>query len=86
MSTKTVVVMKELYAFKAGSPVSAYKITHVNSTDHLVKTTLSTLPCNDLLNNFAVSYVADNIVLTGGSSAGTYSAQTYLMDIHTDRW
>ena len=35
MDTKTVVVNKELYAFKDGNPVSAFKfnIAHFNSTD-----------------------------------------------------
>ena len=42
--TKTVVVSNELYVFREGSPVSAYKIAKFTSTNPLVKTTLSTLP------------------------------------------
>ena len=47
--TRKVVVKKELYAFKYGCSVSAYKISDFPSTDHLV-TTLSTLPLNERLN------------------------------------
>ena len=47
-NTKTVVVKKDLYAFKTGSPVSAYKIADFFTKDHLV-TTLSTLPRNERL-------------------------------------
>ena len=53
--TSTVVVLNELYAFKDGSPVTAYKIAAFTSDDHLV-TTLSALPCNKELLMFAVSY------------------------------
>ena len=34
---------------------------------------------------FTVTYVAGNIVLAGGKY-GKKSAQTYLMDLETDRW
>ena len=50
--TKTVLVKNELYVFKEGCPVSAYKIAYFTSTDHLVKITLSTLPRNEYLNLF----------------------------------
>ena len=49
------VVLNELYAFKYGRPVSAYKIADFTSTDHLV-TNLSTLPHREYLKLFAVSY------------------------------
>ena len=55
-SNKTVVVKKDLYAFKEGSPVSAYKIADFTSSENLVKTTLPTLPRNEKLYLFAVSY------------------------------
>ena len=84
--TYTVVVNKELYAFKEGDPVSSYKIVHYTSTDQLVKTTLSTLPCNDDLKMFSVCYVAGNIILSGGFGICGITAQTYLMDVLTDRW
>ena len=66
-NTHTVVVEKKLYAFKYGNPVSAYKIADFTSTHHLV-TTLSTLPHDEYLIEFAVSYwvAAGSIVLTGG--------------------
>ena len=41
--TKTVVVTNELYAFKEGLEVSAYKIANFFSNDHLVITALSSL-------------------------------------------
>ena len=47
--TRTVVVLNELYAFKAGSPVSAYKIADFTSSENLVKTTLPTLPRHEYL-------------------------------------
>ena len=40
--TKTVVVNKNLYVFKGGSPISACKINNLHSTEHLVKTDLPT--------------------------------------------
>ena len=77
------VVKKELYAFKFGSPVSVYKYTDFISTDHLVKTTLSTLPHNEYLRYFSVCYWAaeGSIVLTGGENekGDVHSAKTYLM-------
>ena len=36
VGTKTVLVKKELYAFKWGNPVSAYKIADFTSLEHLV--------------------------------------------------
>ena len=42
--TCTVVLLNELYAFKEGSPVRAYKIADFTSSENLVKTTLPTLP------------------------------------------
>ena len=47
--TRTVVVGTKLYAFKAGSPVSAYKIADFTSSENLVKTTLPTLPRHEAL-------------------------------------
>ena len=66
-NTSTVVVRKELFAFKRGSPVSAYKIADFSSNDYLV-TTLSTLPYDEYLKDYAVSYwaAAGSIILTGG--------------------
>ena len=46
--TLTVVVKNQLYAFKHGSPVSAYKIANFFSNEHQV-TTLPTLPRNEIL-------------------------------------
>ena len=66
--------------------MSAYKIANCTSTDHLAKTTLPALPRKECLNGFAVTYVAGNIVLAGGISGRDKSAQTYLMDLQTDRW
>ena len=81
--TKTVVVKKDLYAFKYGSPVTAYKIAFFTRTEHLARTTLSDLPRNERLFYFAVTHVSGNIVLTGGWDNGDdgYSTQTYLMDL-----
>ena len=68
--TKTVVVNKELYAFVEGR-VSSYKIAHyTSSTFKLVKTSLSLLPCNDVLRKFSVCYAAGNIILSGGFIEG----------------
>ena len=79
------VVKNELYAFKYVSPVSVYKIANFTSSDRLAKTILSDLPLKNNLSNFAVTYVAGNIVLTGGDCDGNYSTQTYLMDLGTYR-
>jgi len=88
--TCTVVVLNELYAFKAGSPaVSAYKIADFTSSENLVKTTLPTLPRHEALYDFAVSYwgAAGSIVLTGGrDSDNKLSAQTFLLAVKTDQW
>ena len=46
--SRTVVVLNELYAFKAGRAASAYKIANFFSNDHQV-TTLPTLPRNEIL-------------------------------------
>jgi len=66
--THTVVVGTKLYAFKDGSPVSAYKIADFTSIENLVKTTLPTLHRHEALRDFAVSYwaAAGSIILTGG--------------------
>ena len=45
-NTSTVLVGKELYTFKEDNPVSAYKIANYTSIEHLVKTTLPSLPRN----------------------------------------
>ena len=87
-STKTVVVKNKLYAFKMGSPVSAYKIANFYSNDHLV-TTLSTLPRYEELLFFALSYwaAAGSIVLTGGRDNDCEpTAQTFLLDVQTGQW
>ena len=47
--TRTVLVGKELYIFKFGSPVSSYKIADFNNAEHLSITALSTLPRNEHL-------------------------------------
>ena len=83
-------VKNELYTFKEGSLVSAYKIADFTTTEHLVKTTLSTLRCNSHLQWFAVSYwaaVGGSIVLTGGCDSDYVpSAQTHMMAVQTGRW
>ena len=87
--TKTVLVNKELYVFTGGKPVSVYKVAHFNSSENLVKIALPALSCNDFLDNFAVSFVAGNIYLTGGYDGlgwDVFSVQTYLMDVQTDKW
>jgi len=88
--TRTEVVKKELYAFKAGSPaMSAYKIADFTSSENLVKTTLPTLPRHEALEEFAVSYwgAAGSIVLTGGyDSKRKRTAQTSLLAVQTDQW
>ena len=77
---------KDLYAFKYGNPVSAYKITDFSSSEHLVKTTLSPLPSDEMLVDFSVCTFAGNIVLSGGRRGMFEFKQTYLMDMETDRW
>ena len=85
--TRTVVVLNELYAFKAGIPMSVYKIADFTTSENLVKTTLPTLPRNEELTHFAVSYweAAGSIVLTGGNDRGT-TAQTSLLAVQTGQW
>ena len=85
--TMTVVVLNELYAFKNGNPVSAYKIADFTSTDHLV-IPLSTLPLNENLQLFAVSYwaAAGSIVMTGGLCDIKTNAKTFLLDVQTVQW
>ena len=80
-NTKTVVVKKDLYAVKEGSSMSVYKITKFTSSDNLVRTTLTTLPREKKLSCFAVTYLAGNIVVTGGKSGRVRSTQTYLMAV-----
>ena len=84
--TLTVLVQKVLYAFKQGGPVSAYKLANFTSSENLVKTTLPTLPRNEILRGFSVCHCAGNIILTGGRKGLTNFAQTHLMDLQTDRW
>ena len=62
----TVVVNKDLYAFKYGYPVEAYKMTNFISRNNLVKTSLPSLPFNFRLGAFSVCHWAGNIVLSGG--------------------
>ena len=80
--TKTVQVNGDLYVFK----LEMCKITNFASSTHLVETILSPHQSIDLLHQFAVTYTAGNIVLTGGKDGNLVRAQTYLMDIKTDRW
>ena len=89
--TRTVFVLKELYAFKWGSPVTAYKIANFTSSENLVVTTLPTLPHEaEELMYFAVSYwaAAGSIVLTGGldNVAHEPTAQTFLLTVQTGQW
>ena len=86
-ATKTVAVKKDLYAFKDGSPVSAYKISNIPSNDYLV-TPLPSLPNDVKLKEFAVAYWAlrGSIVLTGGYEREGCSAQTFMMAVQMDRW
>ena len=87
IGAKTLLVKKVLYAFKSGNPVSGFKYTDFTSSDKLVKTALSTLPHNELLEFFSVSKLTGCIVLTGGSDKQfRNSAKTYLMDLQRDRW
>ena len=80
-------VDKDLYAVKKGSPVSVEKYTDFTNSENLVKTTLSSLPRNDHLEDFSLCHVSGNIVLTGGDDAkGSYSAKTYLMAVQTSKW
>ena len=68
--------------------MSTYKIADFFSNDHLV-TTLSTLPRNEELRLFAVSYwaAAGSIVLNGGyDSNSDPTAQTFLLDVQTGEW
>ena len=48
-NTRSVLVNKELYTFKFGSPVSACKYGDFTDVAKLVKTTLATLPYNGSL-------------------------------------
>ena len=64
--TNTVVMNKDLYAFKDGCPVEAYKIANFISRNYLVKTSLPSLPFNFRLGSFSVCHWAGNIVLSGG--------------------
>ena len=88
--TRTVVVGTKLYAFKNDDPVSAYKIADFTSSENLVMTTLPTLPRNEELTHFAVSYwaAAGSIVLTGGldNVAHEPTAQTFLLTVQTGQW
>ena len=80
-------VRKKMYTFKFGSPVSVCKYEDWTRTEHLVKTALSTLPRNEYLQDFSICHVAGKIVLTGGlDEEGDESAQTFVMDLATDRW
>ena len=63
---RTVLVGRDLYAFKFGSPVSAFKYADFIRIERLVKTTLSTLHRSSHLGYFSVSYMKGTFVLTGG--------------------
>ena len=77
-----------MYAFKEGSPVSVCKYEDWARTEHLVKTALSTLPRNEYLQEFSICHVAGKIVLTGGvdEERKNFAAQTFVMDLATERW
>ena len=82
--TKTVLVKLELFAFKAGSPITTFKYAEFASTSFLKKNDLATLPCNFYLGLFSVCKVANNsIVLTGGEDVrgDNKFAKTFLMDV-----
>lgn len=84
--TQTVLVNRDLYVFKFGSPVSACKYADF-TTKYLAKTILSALPRNEHLQSFSVSFAGPSIVLTGGMDLeGIKSAQTYLMYAKTGEW
>ena len=53
--TRIVLVKRKLYAFKFGSPVSAFKYADFTNTEQLIKTALSTLPRNEHLQRFSVT-------------------------------
>ena len=53
--TRIVLVKRKLYAFKFGSPVSAFKYADFTNAEQLVKTALSTLPRNEHLSSFSVT-------------------------------
>ena len=83
------VVNNKLYALKEGNPVSVCKYSDFTSTEQLVKTALSSLPRNEHLAGFSLCLMKGNIVLTGGTDRdcrGVKSAQTYLMDVQTEKW
>ena len=48
-ATRSVQVKKELFVFKEGSPVTAYKYGNFLDAEQLVKTNLATLPRKDHL-------------------------------------
>jgi len=89
-----VLIRKKMYAFKFGSPVSVCKYEDWTRTEHLVKTALSTLPRNEYLQIFSICHVAGKIVLTGGKGEDedeeeyrdNFAAQTFVMDLATERW
>ena len=92
--TSTVVVKKDLYAFKPGYPVEAYKIINFASIlplRRIEKITLPTFQREGRLKDFSVCNWAGNIILTGGTcSTGTHpykhTQQTYLLNLKTDKW
>lgn len=80
--TSKLVVMKNLYVFEWGSPVTVYKIATFSSPD--LKTTLSTLYFDEFFKSFAVSDVAGSVILTGGANnAYVWFAQTFMIDLQT---
>lgn len=86
--TRPVLVKQQLYVFKRGCPVSAYKYVNLYETDQLIKTTLASLPHKDLLQYFSVTKIADkSILLTGGANDNNVlSSKTFLMDVQTEIW
>ena len=85
--TRSVMVKKDLYVFQEGAPVSVKKYTDFNDAELLQKTPLATLPRNDHLQDFAVTNVANTlIVLSGGSSGGVKSAKTFGLIVKVGKW
>ena len=86
--TRSVMVGRNLHAFKFDGPVKAYKYTEFNNTQLLRKTTLATPPHNGYLKDFSVTNMANTlIVLTGGRGDDNIaSAKTLGLIVKTEKW
>ena len=84
----TVLVKHELFAFKFGNPVMAYKYTNFTDPEQLLKTTLPTLPDIALLFFSVCNLGNKSIVLTGGlvSVRRENSAKNNIMDVSSGEW